>query len=133
MATTGPDLSGAVQAVERLMDDTCSITDPGDMDDAVLTESGDLEPRGARTPTYVGKCKIKQAEARYSDLAGHVAVRADYEGAVPLGAPELRNGMIWKHLSSRRDPQLVDKRFKVVAVLHSSFAVQRKVLLVEIP
>jgi hypothetical protein len=115
------------------MDDTCVISDPGDIDSATLTVDGLLEPTPSRTPAYSGKCKIKQENATYDNLAGHVAARASYVGSIPLSGPDLKNGMIWGHKSSRRDPLLVGKRFEVVAVLHSTYAVQRKVMHSEIP
>lgn len=132
MATeTGPDLSSAVEAVEALMDDTCTIShDPeGELDDMLDVDSGLLvQPFGTPGLVYSGRCKVSAShtQMKYSEEAGRAVRIQAYSGSIPVGSPMPAEGDILKVTSSRRDPELVDQDFRVVDVIASSWAVQRK-------
>ncbi len=133
MATeNGPDLSSAVEAIEALMDDTCIIVrDPeGTLDSVLDEETGDLEePDGQPVLVYEGKCKVSKSgnQMQYSAEAGRAVPVKAYSGSIPISAPFLpAEGDTLTVTSSRRDPELVDKRFRVSEVVVSTFAVQRR-------
>lgn len=130
--TTGPDLTPAVRAVERLMDDTCVIVrNPGGVQDAVLNQvTGALVDPDSRDPVYRGKCKIGGTGLV---LGSRTEGGVSFEGetlalSLPLDSPQLLEGDVVTMTSSRRDPQLKGQTFTVIRIIYSSMAVSRKVL-----
>lgn len=132
MATeTGPDLESAREAIEALMDDTCTIhrDSEGELDDDLDLITGVLaRPVGQPVLVYDGRCKVSKSavQMKYSEEAGRaVPVRA-YTGGIPVDSPLPAEGDILTVTSSRRDPYLVDQGFRVTEVVTSTWAVQRK-------
>lgn len=134
MATdTGPDLTVAVDAIEALMDDTCTITlTSGVGDDTLDIATGELVPVGTPTLIYDGRCKVAPAgqdrDRAVNEGGRDVGVR-EYKGSIPLTAPTPPRGSVLTITSSRRDPELVGKSFEVKDLLMSTFAVQRRMSL----
>lgn len=118
---TGPDLSPAVAAVERLMDDTCTITrDPAGTDDAVLNQVTGLLEDNPESLIYSGKCSIRMSAA---GVASYITI--------PLSAPELLAGDVVLVTSTRRDPSLVNQSFTLKKPLYGTMSVSRKATLEE--
>lgn len=132
MATeTGPDLSAAKEAIEALMDDTCLITrDPaGEADSAFDPETGDLTtPVGQPILVYEGQCKLSKTKVqmKYSQEAGRAVPVQSYSGGIPLESGLPQEGDALLVTSSRRDPELAGREFRIAEVTLSSWAVQRR-------
>lgn len=120
--TTGPDLTPARLAVERLMDDTCEIRRNVDgVDDAVLNQAtGLLEDPTPLEPFYTGPCSLRMSAQGVASTI-----------AVPLAAPELLPGDVVKMTSTRRDPVLVGEAYVIKKPLYNSMAVSRRAVLRE--
>lgn len=134
--TTGPNLAPAKAAVERLMDDTCTITrDPQGEDDSQFDgNTGQLfADQGDPEPVWTGRCKVSSAgliSGTHGEQEGGATVNARiYEGAIPIDAPEILIGDVLTLESSRRDLLLVGKQFRVTDVRYGSFSVSRKFVL----
>lgn len=128
MPETGPDLSFAQQAIERLMDDTCRIERPasGPRD---VDEDGNLLPAGPPQLIYEGICKVAPLEATtVEEVQYSQDLTSPYEVTIPLDTPVFREPDEVTILTSRRDPMLVGKLLIVRRVPYSTFAVQRKLL-----
>jgi hypothetical protein len=118
--TTGPDLTTARQAVENLMDDTCTIYRDveGTADDGLDPETGELLlPDPDADLVYAGRCKLAPT------LPGA------YSCGLPWDSPEPAIGDVVTVDSTRRDPDLVGKTLVVRDVLYSTFLVSRKLTL----
>lgn len=127
MSTTGPDLTVAREAVERLMDDQCAITTVVlDANRILNRTTGEMtEP----TPTlqYIGRCKIKQTLQQTLVVeGGAVVILTRYEIAIPIGSYEPVPGDTVEVMASRRDPGLVGLHFRVTDPIYGTFQVQRK-------
>lgn len=107
-------------AAEALMLDSCLVERPGDPELDRLT--GDLEPASA--VVYVGRCRIQtwQPQESTPETAGHTATVQRYSVHVPVGsyAPEIGDVVLVD--SAALDPNLVGRRFRVVALLHKTAA-----------
>lgn len=124
--TTGPDLSTAKTKVEELMDDTCTLTRPVTVEH-LNPETGKLETVEP-TPYYSDQCKFRpRAGTGTATEGGTDKVRRQYDCAVILGT-DVREGDEFILTSTRRDTEViaVGIKFKVIEVLYSTFAVQRK-------
>lgn len=148
MATqTGPDLNNARAAVERLMDDTCTITidAQGAGDDVLNDADGSLTPPDPDASTIYddtttgdggralgARCKVSPAGlAPQTIIEGDVDIsQRVYNGSIPWDAPMPPVGGVLKVTSSRRDPQLVNEEFQIRSVVVSTFLVARKMQLV---
>lgn len=134
MTMTGPDLSTAKAAVEALMDDTCRITRDLASDDSLPDYVTLRSSKGSGPiPFYDGRCKIKdltngKSSTRFEGKKEYAV--ALYELDIPLdSAPALHRGDVVTMLTSRRDPGLVGRVFRVTEPVYKTFAIQRKALL----
>jgi hypothetical protein len=122
MATsTGPNLTSARDAVERLMDDTCLIrrNELGVHDGVLDPQTGRvLEPADA-TVVFTGRCKIKHR--------GEGERQSMYEIGYPIGGLAPAEGDEVTITSARRDPKLVGLRLRIYEVVRGTFAIQHKV------
>lgn len=112
------------------MDDTCDVSRPGaesleDIDPITLRRI-----EAAATTIYSGRCSVGSASRPGSPI---VNVGGDQQGltgyslSLPLYlAPELRAGDLVRVTSSRRDPDLTGRVFKIDEVLYKTFAISRK-------
>lgn len=144
---TGPDLAPARAAVEALQDDACIITRGGT---PVLNQAtGKLEAAAgatvysaatlgeggrslADTDGVGGRCSINypsNAQVSHRDEGGRQVLDATPEARIPLDAPVVLEGDILTVVSSRRDPQLVNKVFRVTDVTEKTFVVSRRLVL----
>lgn len=128
MTFTGPDLTGAHAALERLMDDECVIRaevaagpeyDPG-------TRSYTL-PEGATL--YDGPCRLVRAEPSDQEQGDALAAVAAPELSLPISADPIPAGSVVEITSSRWDAQLVGLLFRVEGQAVRSIAVDRRLLL----
>lgn len=133
-------LSRAQGRVEQVFLDECVITlDPEGYDDDELDlDTGDLvPPNGDSDPLYTGRCSFAPTNRVVDDVsldAGQSAAqRLDphYEWLGPLAeVPRLPIGAKVRCTSSRRDPQLVGREFRVAdRPPTSTFAVVRSAAL----
>lgn len=136
MATSnGPNLATAKTAVERLMDDTCTIIRPATTGEMLLSqETGELAASlgNPRIVIYEGICKVKLKSSNRFTMGDSDEAKRRYEGSIVLEADPIQVGDLWEHTSARRDDQLVGRTFKVVEIVLSSFAISRKVTLEEL-
>lgn len=140
MATeNGPDLDPAREAVERLMDDTCTITafdgrEALDPDTGVVVRFPGEEIYGADTlgsddRELGGMCKIRPDNAIHQDdnRGGSPQRVGAYILTLPWDAPEIPLGATATITSSRRDPQLVGREYTVTTVHRSTMLIQRRI------
>jgi hypothetical protein len=152
-SATGPNLSTAVAKIEALMDDACIVTydAEGERDDTLNRTTGAVAHPGSDSSTIYnkdtvgtagrsladtdetgGKCKVSPASQ--SDIASLVTEGGDqqttqfYKASLPVDSPVLPEGAVLTIVSSRRDPELVDKVFRVREPRFSTFTVSRKYL-----
>lgn len=117
-------LRSAVEAgralAESLMVDSCLVERPGDPELDRVT--GTLEPIPA--VVYVGRCRIQtwQPQESTPETAGHTASVQRYFVHLPVGsyAPEIGDVVLVD--TATLDPNLVGRRFRVVALLHKTAA-----------
>lgn len=151
MATkTGPDLSFAEVAIERLMDDTCAITR-----DVGGTASGTLDRNtGKIVDTSValvygdglsggtGKCSLASttiSSLQFREEGGESIADTSYTLSLPLSFLRLHpecepaEGDVVQMTTSRRDPAEVGRGFKVGKVLTRTMSVSRKLILQAMP
>lgn len=123
------------------MDDECLITrDEGSVDDAVLDQDpssptfGELiqAPEAAK---YEGKCSLKAPSGlsnRPQEEGGQIYTQGEYELSLPISylednpdAEPLKGDWVL-FLTTRRDPALVGKKFRIIDVTYKTMAVSRK-------
>ncbi len=137
--TTGPNLATARRAVERLMDDTCVVTRDADgtLDADFEEATGRLLPQAPET-LYVGPCKVKSegllSGTHGAQEGGGTINPRIYTGAIPLdidgvATPVFQVGDLLTITSSRRDPELVGRAFRVGETRYGTFSVSRKFVL----
>lgn len=151
-STTGPNLAPARVAVERLMDDSCEITRPnlgtGTLDEAsgkILsptptviynqTTTGEGGRSLADAENLGGMCSTSRPDRRqasFHESGGRIIGNASPIGKIPVDAPLIKVGDLYRITSSRRDPQLVGKVYRVAEVIFSTYSVSRRLVL-EIP
>jgi hypothetical protein len=132
--TTGPDLTGARAAVERLMDDTCTISSDPEYtaDDTLDEETGELlRPAPDAATVYDGPCLVSAERITPSSSAegGTTIETRVYHGLLPWNAPVPVVGSLLTVTSSRRDPELVGKVFIVRGVAFKTKLVSRRLAL----
>jgi len=147
-STTGPDLTSAKEAVERLQDDSCIIT-RGDGTPVWNQTTGKTEYGGASIIYSAaslgedgrsladqagtgGRCSISypsNAQASYRTEGGRQVLDEVPEAKIPVDGPLVREGDILTVVSSRRDPQLVGQAFRVSRVVEKTFAISRRIVL----
>jgi len=127
------------------MDDTCVIRrDPeGVTDDTFDEDTGELNPPDPDESTIYdadtlgdgdralgGRCKFSPSKSAIPNRQGGLDIKVgEYNCGLPWDAPVVEIGDVVECLSSRRDPELVDKQFTVKDVVYSTFLVSRKLLL----
>lgn len=128
--TTGPNLDAAKRAVERLMDDTCTIRRPRADADRVLDRGTGEVTAPSRPPYYDGPCMVKAVGSPGENYAGgNEKVYLRYEVTIPLTdniANEPEPGDIVDVTTSRRDFGLVGLRLRVMSAEFKTFAISRK-------
>jgi hypothetical protein len=149
VSTTGPDLSFAKEAVERLQDDSCTITRDPAGDDVFNPDTGNVESppgfnvynaaslgEGGRSLADAGgtggRCSVSYKTANqvaYRDEGGRQIMNSTPEARIPIDAPVVREGDFLTVVSSRRDPQLVGQTFRVADVIEATMAVSRRLML----
>lgn len=139
--TTGPNLAPAKRAVEKLMDDTCTITvdEHGVLDGTVDQDTGRLVKRDPHPGLiYDGPCKVRSeglvSGTHGAPEGGSTINPRIYTGAIPLDidgvlTPEIPVGAVLVVTSSRRDPELVGKEFRVGETRYGTMVVSRKFVL----
>lgn len=126
---TGPDLSAAVAAVNRLMDDTCRILDDRGTRDAILdpTTLAMIDPEPPIL--YEGHCLVSHQTLQPDDLElGDAPVTQSLQPIkIPIDAAgPFAAGNRLVVLSSRRDSALAGTMFEVVHIPVHTFAVMRE-------
>lgn len=115
------------------MDDTCVITHDasGPGDDVFDQDTGTLTPPAPDTvELYDGRCLIRRESVGKVILEGGAYVGdRDYVARLPASTPEVPRGATLTVTSSRRDPQLVGKVFRVLEVSIGTFLIARRVTL----
>lgn len=131
MATeNGPDLSAGQQAVEALMDDTCTVRDFVDPS-LWVTDPETLRltvPPGTPVVYDGGKCKFKPLGVSLGGRAtegGQQLAVDQFKLDVPLGSPVFVEGQAVTVDSSRRMPAAVGETFVVKGPLPRTMAVQQ--------
>lgn len=147
-STTGPDLTAAREAVEALQDDACIVT-RAEGPDVFNEATGKME---SPPPTVVysaasvgeggrsladedgtgGRCSVNypsNARSGYREEGGRQVLDSIPEARVPVDAPIIQEGDTFTVVSSRRDPQLVTKTFRVSDVIEKTMAVSRHIVL----
>lgn len=100
---------------------------------------GPLDPAtglGAPAPTatvYEGKCRVQTYEAQESrpESGDHVYGVQRYSVHIPVG-PVVRVDDLVTVTSATLDPDLIGRRYKVVGLLHKSYATANRLLVEEI-
>lgn len=146
MTVTGPDLTGARLAIEKLMDDKCRIVRDveGDLDDVLDEDTGLLAgPFGDTGIIYDdttlgdagrdldGRCTVTPADRvpRIVESAGEPVMVQQYQASLPWDAPVIREGDTLEVTASRRDAQLVGVTLVVIEVFKTTYLISRKLLL----
>jgi hypothetical protein len=116
----GPPIVAARRAAERLMVDACTVR-------RVTGEATDPDT-GSVAPTYdqiyTGKCKV-QAQgviSRVHTAGEHQFVVQHNRIDLPAGSAAVIVGDVVDVTASVNDPALVGRRFRVIELLHKSFA-----------
>lgn len=124
------NVAGPRRSVAKLMVDTCKITrlqeqySRGAMD----SNTGKVTPA---TPEqiYSDLCFVAPyglQQARRDDVGGNEASQKTYLNSIPWDAPEIRPGDEVTMLTSKTDPLLAGKTFKVEEISYSSVLVWRQ-------
>lgn len=120
------------ELAESLMLDTCTIGDLGVPDTdpdtgEVITPIVPLYPNPAWPadhPWKAGPCKVQawQSQESNPEAGGATLTVQRYQVHIPVGsyAPEI--GHVVEIATAALDPNLVGRRYRVVALLHKSFA-----------
>lgn len=114
------------------MVDACTVTRvtgvPGPIDPA----TGMREP-APTTVTYSGKCRVQTYEAHEStpDSGDHVYTVQRYYVHMPVAADVARDDQV-TITSAALDPALVGRTYRVVGLLHKTFATANRVIVDEI-
>ncbi len=129
------DLSPGRRALERLMEDTCLITldASGTSDDAFDQTTGlHTPPPGDVRTVYDGKCLLTSQGnvGREGNRGGGSFQVTGYTLQIPLSAPALPVGAAVQLTASRRDPNLVGRRFRIDRTTYSTTAITRKASLI---
>jgi hypothetical protein len=129
-----PDIAAGRAIAEAAMVDTCVVyRDPeGSADDTFNATTGALTPPvGDQTTVYTGPCLLRteNIQARSGDEGGATVSRKLQGARVPVSAPPFLFGDLLVVTAAANDPQLVDRRARVLDVDVNSFAVTRKVSL----
>lgn len=106
------------EAAARQMIDACTISRAGD---------GDPNPVTGAVPdveVYAGRCKVQTFEAyeQTPESGGFDYTVQRYYVHVPVGGYAPAVGDVVTVVSSRLDPHLAGRQFRVVALLHKSLA-----------
>lgn len=119
-------------AAEALMLDTCSIV-------RTTGPAGPIDPdTGLPTPAptaqvYAGKCRVQTYEAHEStpDSGDHVFTVQRYYIHLPVAADVRRDDQI-TITAAVLDPALVGRSYRVVGLLHKTYATANRVIVDEI-
>lgn len=111
-------------AARALMVDTCAIDRPG----TPLTDPDTGQVTTATVPVYAGACKVTTYEAQESDQDVATASRTvqRYTLHIPAHAPAPRVGDLATITTTVYDPALVGRRFRIVALLHKTWATAQR-------
>lgn len=116
------------RAAESLMKDSCTIT---------AAAAGDPDPitgEVPRTTVYQGPCKVQSYNAQESnpEAAGAVFTVQRYRVDVPVGAyrPQIGDEVTMGAVTF--DPNLTDRKYRVVALLHKTAATAYRLAVEEV-
>ena len=120
------------RAAEALMLDTCTIV-------RTTGPAGPIDPdTGLPTPAptdqvYAGKCRVQTYEAHEStpDSGDHVFTVQRYYIHLPVAADVARDDQI-TITAAVLDPALVGRSYRVVGLLHKTYATANRVIVDEI-
>ena len=127
---TGPNLEPGRKALERLMDDTCTVfrDSSGTRDDVFDQTTGAYTPPPLDVVSvYSGPCllTVQGNVGRDANRGGGSFQIVGYKLQIPIAGPNLEVGD-WVTLdSSRRDPAGVGKRFQIARPQYSTLALTR--------
>lgn len=152
-STTGPKLDAGRRAVERLMDDACVITRPPlDGTGTLNTQTGNVETASdtmiynaastgedgrslADADVQGGMCMVSsfgERQPSWRSEGGAIVLNENMALKIPVDAPLVKKGdEVWI-TSSRRDPQLVNNRYRIEAIVEKTFAISRRLIMVPV-
>jgi hypothetical protein len=109
------------RAAGALMRDWCQITHPGEQVTDRRTGHVYAVPD---TPVYEGRCKVQsyQPFEQNPEAGAHSYAIQRYAVHVPVGAYVPHVGDVVTILAATMDPNLAGRVFRVVALLHKSYA-----------
>lgn len=128
--SSGPDLSHAVKAVEKLMDDRIRVKrDPDQetddvMDPVTLAVS---HPDNDDSYVYQGAATYVPDMGYVDGVEGGASVQLrDGKLFIPIGAPALQHADVVEVTDSRRDPNLIGAFFTVTDTIPGTFNVSQR-------
>lgn len=139
----GPDLSAAREALEALMEDTCTILPPPDLTDDTLDPDtlaladpgpAPVQIYGPETEPYLGKCMVRITGGlgvgdHTIERGGGYPERRNYSLGLPVDAPEVPVGALVRIETSRRDPLLPGTEFVAGKSVRGTLIASRRVAL----
>ena len=115
------------RAAERMMTDTCAVRYPtgtSTPDPDTGTEAPDYADR------FTSKCKVqaRNLQARQEEVGGRTATTVSVELHLPIDAPAVEVGDVCEiaAVGALSDPQMLGRKFRVVAPVAKSFATARR-------
>ncbi len=119
-------------AAEALMADACSIVRTTGPVGPIDPETG-LPTPAPTTQVYAGKCRVQTYEAHEStpDSGDHVFTVQRYYVHLPVSADVKRDDQI-TITAATLDPALVGRSYRVVGLLHKTYATANRVIVDEI-
>jgi hypothetical protein len=108
------------EVAESLMLDTCTIVRLGEL--ATDPETGVTTP--SETTLYTGKAKVQGLDPQEMnpEAGGATLTVQRYRVDVPVGSYRPAVGDVVEIGTARLDPNLIGRRYRVVALLHKSYA-----------
>lgn len=118
-------------AAESLMLDTCELRSPD--------VQGEMDPDTGQYPMvpgpllWAGKCKVRMAEsvAHTADAGERLVVTAQLEVHVPMSAAQVAVDDLVTITTSRNDPQLTGRRFRIESQRHGTYLTARRLSVAE--
>lgn len=113
-------LAAGRRAAEAKMLDTCTAGRPAEEDET----DGEGNVTTPLTPLYAGKCLVQTYEAQETNpVSGGATLTVQrYRVDVPVGSFAPAIGDVIQITAAAADPNLVGRRYRVVALLHKSQA-----------
>ncbi len=121
----GAALASGRRAAERGMTDTCTVT----YKTGATTQD---ETTGREVPVYgtrfTSKCKVqaRSVSVQESEAGGRMVATSTLEVHLPISAPAVEVDDVVEVTAAAHDPQLVGRRFRVVAPVAKSHPTARR-------